>query len=61
MQSPEPVQGNDAFVCHVSTRHQLHHAQSLLQILDGAQPLQARVLNVDTLAELDFLQMLQTI
>lgn len=59
--SPEFVQGDDAFVGHVSTRHHLHHVQRLLQILYGAQPLQARVLDVDTLVELDFLQMFQTI
>lgn len=55
------MQRNDAFVRHVSARHQLHHVQSLLQALDGAQPLQARVLDVDALVELDFLQMFQTL
>lgn len=51
------MQGNDAFIGHVSARHHLHHVQALLQVLDGAQPLQARVLDVDTLVQLDFLQM----
>lgn len=59
--SPESVKGNDAFVRHVSTRHQLHHVQRLLEILDGAQPLQTLVLDVDALVELDFLQMFQTV
>lgn len=59
--SPESVQGNDAFVSHIAARHQLHHVHALLQILDGAQPLQARVLDVDALVELDLLQMFQTI
>lgn len=55
------MQGDDAFVGHVPTWHHLHHKQTLLQILDWAQPLQTRVLNVDALIKLDFLQIFQTI
>ena len=59
--SLESVQRDQAFISHISTWHHLHHVQTLLQILYWAQPLQAGVLNVDTLVKLNFFQMFQTI
>lgn len=59
--SLEPVQGDEALVGHISTRHHLHRVQTLLQVLYGAQPLQAGVLDVHALVELDFLHVFQTI
>lgn len=58
---PEFVQGDNTLISHISTRHHLHHVQALLQVLYGGQPLQTGIFNVDTLIELDFFQMFQTI
>lgn len=51
------MQRDDAFICDVPTRDHLHGDHALLETLDGAQPLQTRVLDVDTLVKLDLLHM----
>lgn len=55
------MQSNDASVSDIPAGNYPQSQQALLQIWGLAEPLQALVIDVDTLAKSDFLDMLQAI
>lgn len=58
---PEVMKSDESFICHITTGNYRHVLHGVLQCLYLTQTLQTCVFYVNTLIQLDFLHVLETL